>query len=91
MLTGPIGVTYQEVGVGVAPIPGPQPLLTWIAAVEIFQVIFLKVQTEGYYGWNGDIWSEDQDWIGMFVLGYRDQGPLLRKITLPTTKTATSR
>lgn len=88
MLTGPIGVPYQEVTVGVAPIPGPQPLLTWKVAVDIFEVILLKVQTEGYYGWIGDIWNEDEDWIGMFILGNRDEGILLRKVSLPTTKRA---
>ena len=87
-LTGPIAVPYQEVTVGVAPIPGPQPLLTWMAAVDIFEVILLKVETEGYYGWLGDIWNEDEDWIGIFILGNRDDGALLRQVTLPATKAA---
>ena len=91
MLTGPITVPYQEVAVGVAPIPEPQPLLTWTVAVEIFEVIMLKVQMEGYYGWIGDIWNVDEDWIGIFVLDDREQWALLRNMTLPTTKTTISR
>ena len=91
MLTGPITVPYQEVAVGVAPIPEPQPLLTWTVAVEIFEVIMLKVQMEGYYGWIGDIWNADEDWIGIFVLDDREQWALLRNMTLPTTKTTISR
>ena len=91
MLTGPIGVPYQEVAVGVAPVPEPQPLLTWRVAAEIFEVILLKVRTEGYYGWIGDIWNDEEDWIGMFILGHRDQGNLLREIIFPATKTAISR
>ena len=91
MLTGPINVPYQEVGVGVAPVPEPQQLLTWRVAAEIFEVILLKVRTEGYYGWIGDIWNDNEDWIGVFILGHRDQRTLLREIIFSAMKTAISR